>query len=285
MRSWAIYILVQGGVVAAASVGLGLHLRLVRFFDLSWALWAIGAAFVGVHVASSSSSPILGIVAGTLTAILLGMLEDGLAFQGILTSYVPAEAIERFSFSGALAAYLAVSSLVEVLGMRERVTIPSTKFSWFGLSMVELIAAVSCWAALGICALIRFSNRSLRLRALLENSRACPPFGMRVQTLSLVVGGLSGFLTGAAASSFGLLYFADSSTGFSLMLLAVVPCILIGPRSSRSVALAAIIIVSIVGAIRFYFGDSASQFVVQGMILGLLVARPAGFVQSRLREV
>lgn len=285
MNPWLIYILTQGGITAVAAVGLGLHLRLVRFFDLGWALWAISAAFVGVYMAGWSSSPLLGIIAGSLTAAVLGVLEDGVVFRNLLTSFVPFEAVERFSFGGALAAYLAVASLIQVVGLRDQASIPATTGSWLGLSWVQVTVVISCWGLLGICALLRYSKWSLPLRALLEDSRACPAYGMRVRRLALVTGGLSGLLTGVAASSFGVLYFAHTSTGFSLMLLAVVPCVLIGPRRSSGVAAAAVISIGTIGIIRFYLGDNAAEFLVQVTLILLLICRPSGFVISNLREI
>jgi len=285
MKSWTIYIFVQGSIIAAASTGLGLQLRLVRFFDLGWALWAMASSFVSVLVANTYSSPVLGIICGTLTATILGVFEDAVIFRGVLTSYVPYQALERFSFSGSLAAYLALASLTEVLGLRDRITVPSSNFSWQGFSLVELSVVVSSLFLLTICAIVRYSSWSLPLRAVLDNSRGCPAYGMRVHTLAGVIGGLAGALTGVAASSFGLLYFAHSSMGFSLMLLAVVPVILIGPRNSHWIALVAVVTVAIIAAVRFYFGDSASQFLVQAAILVLLLTRPTGVLQGQLREV
>jgi len=113
-----LHILVNGSLTAAAAVGLSLHLRLVRFFDLAWALWAMISAIVGVFVARSTSSPLAGILAAGLLAGILGAIEDGLILKRALTSYIPYDVLERFSFSGALGIYLALTSATEVAGFR-----------------------------------------------------------------------------------------------------------------------------------------------------------------------
>jgi branched-subunit amino acid ABC-type transport system permease component len=285
MMSWVIYILVHGGVAAATSVGLGLHLRLVRFFDLTWALWTISAALIGVQTTLWTSSAPLGVLIGAITGAILGILEDGFLLRDILTSHVSSTIAERFLFCGALAAYLGVISLIEVAGLRDRVSVPPSQFSWLGLSSLQLTVAGVCWGLLAIYGLLRISKVSLPLRAILANSRACPGFGMHVPMLAGTIGSLSGFLTGAGASSFALLYFANVSTGFSLMLLAIVPFILAGTNGSVWVCAAAVLTITAIAAIRFYLGDTAAEFIVQMTIIALLLARPEGVVQTRLRGI
>lgn len=106
-------LLVQSGVLAAAAVGLSLQMRLVRFFDLSWALWAMTTALVGVYVARVYSSPFVGVLASACVGAAIGAVEDGLILRRALSSAGPREPLERISFAAALAVYLAVVSLAE----------------------------------------------------------------------------------------------------------------------------------------------------------------------------
>lgn len=278
-------LLVQSGVLAAAAVGLSLQMRLVRFFDLSWALWAMTTALVGVYVARVYSSPLVGVLASACVGAAIGAVEDGLILRRALSSAGPREPLERISFAAALAVYLAVVSLADVLGFRDQQMMPPTGLTWFGMSVTSVTVAAFCWGAIGLLAVLRQSPVGIYIRALLDDPSVYVLFGFRLLPLTLFVGLLAGAITGIASGSFGLLYFAHHTTGLSLMLLAVIPFIATGMKGSLRLVMAAVLVTVAMSFVRFRFGYAASEFVVYGTILIVLALRPHGLRAFALREV
>ncbi len=285
MNTWMAYLVVDGVVVAAGAVGLCLHLRLVRFFDMGWAVWAMTAALVGVGVSRWSSSPIAGIAVGGLIGVALGALEDGYILRKALGGFIPYDVLERFSFSGGLAVYLILISTTEVLGFRDQEVLPPIGTSLFGLSAAGACSVLTCAGALACAWGVRASSLGIKFRALLDDSSVCAHYGFGVSGLAALVGALAGGLTGVASSCFGLIYAAHYTVGLSFMLLAVVPCILVGMRNSSHVIIASTVVVAVVGVVRFLFGYTISEYVVYGAIILVLAARPLGLARSHLREV
>jgi len=291
MKVFFIDILVRSGVIAAAAVGLSLHLRLVRYFDLGWAIWGMMAALVGMYVAralsssSSLSSLVFSIVAGGIVGAVLGAITDGAILRRTLTSFIPKDVLERFNFTGALALFLVFTSAAEVLGFRDQEMVPASGEFWLGLSTSNLAALCVCWGSLISCCAVRFSSFGVRMRALLDNSSACPLWGLNVPVLASLMGGLAGALTGVSASSFGLIYRAHYSTGLEIMLIAVIPCILVALRSTVRVIAASIGVVTVIEITQFKFGYTAAEFLVYGGIILVLILRPEGLTGRQLREV
>jgi branched-subunit amino acid ABC-type transport system permease component len=284
MNFWLSEVLVDGGLTAALAVGLGLHLRLVRFFDLGWAIWAMSAALVAVDVALWSGSFWAGVLAGGLVGALMGLGEDYFLLSRQMGSLVYGQTLERFHFTAALAAYLAATSVTDVLGFRDYEMIPATEGSWVGLPVRRLMAAGVCWGALAICAGIRYSRRGMFCRALLDDSSACLVFGFRVPAIAGVLGLVAGGLTGIASGCFGLLYVAHQTTGFTVMLRAVIPFILVGARSSGRIVVVSLLVVVVIAGFRTQFGETASHYLVYGVITLLLALRPEGLSREGLRR-
>jgi branched-chain amino acid transport system permease protein len=243
------------------------------------------SAIVGVFVARSTSSPLAGILAAGLLAGILGAIEDGLILKRALTSYIPYDVLERFSFSGALGIYLALTSATEVAGFRAWEILPVSESEIFGLTRAETLIVLICWILLVLLSFLKFTELGARLRAVLDEPSVSQLYGINVPPYAYLLGGISGLLTGVASSSFGLLYFAHTSTGFSLMLLALVPCLMVGIQSSLRVILASAVFISIVVTVRFLFGYEASEFAIYGSIVVILLIVPPGFTGSRLREI
>jgi branched-chain amino acid transport system permease protein len=284
MNAWALDAFIIGGLLSVAAVGLALHLRLVRFFDLSWALWAMSAGLLGVYVARRSPSVVLAVLMGTLLGATLGALEDGLILRKALTSFIPPDVLERFSFAAALAIYLAIVSTTELLGFRDQEFVQARPWSWHGLSDPQLTTAVSCWSALLICAAIRTTRLGIKIRALLDSPSAYAQLGFSVSLPSAIVGLIAGGLTGLAGACFGLLYLAHYSMGLALMLLAVIPCLLLGLQSSFRTVIAAVLTSAAIAGIRYRLGYTASEYVIYSLILFLLILRPRG-LRGHVREV
>ena len=217
--------------------------------------------------------------------MILGALEDGYILRKALGGLIPYDVLERISFSGALAVYLILISITEVLGFRDQEILPPIGNSFLGLSAPGVCSVLMCAGALAFAGALRASSLGIRFRALLDDSSVCAHYGFSVSVLATLVGGLAGGLTGVAGSSFGVIYAARYSVGLSFMLLAVVPCILVGMRNSSRVVIASTAFVAVVGAVRFIFGYTISEYVVFGAIILLLTVRPLGFASSHLREV
>ena len=285
MKIWLLHILVNGSLTAAAAVGLSLHLRLVRFFDLGWALWAMISAIVGILAAKSTSSPVAGILAAGLLGALMGAVEDGLILKKAFTSYIPYDVLERFSFSGALGIYLALTSATEAAGFRAWEIVPVSESETFGLTPTETIIVLICVVLLASLSILKVTHYGARLRAVLDEPSVSQLYGINVASYACMIGGIAGLLTGVASCSFGLLYFANTGTGFSLMMLAVIPCLIVGIHNSLRVIVASSAFVSTVLAVRFLLGYEASEFVIYGSMVVILLIMPSGFTGSRLREI
>jgi len=216
---------------------------------------------------------------------MLGTLEDGYILRKTLGGFIPYDALERISFSGALAVYLLLISFTEVLGFRDQEVLPPIGSSFLGLSAPGFCSVLICCGTLVFAAALRASSLGIKVRALLDDSSVCAHYGYSVSVLATLTGTLAGGLTGVAASCFGLLYSAHSSVGLSFMLLAVVPCILVGMRNSARVVITSCVFVALVGSVRFLFGYTISEYVVFGAIILLLAIRPLGFASTRIREV
>lgn len=285
MTAWAAYAVVQVGLVAAAAVGFALHVRLVRLFDMGWAVWAMLGAYAGVLATRYFESAWVGVLLGVLVGATVGSLEDRLLLRYSATSFLPPDALERFRFAAALGLFLASTSLAQALGFRDQEMVPAADTAAFGLPEESLAGSTVCWSLLGACFLLRRTPLGLRLRAVLIDPRAAVLHGFNVPRLALVLGAVSGALTGAAAATFGVIYRAHFSSGLALMMLAVIPSLCVGLRSSaRIVALSAFLVV-LVGVTQWTLGLTVAEYVVRGGTVALLLVSPNGLSPRRLREV
>lgn len=279
------YILVYSAVIACASVGLSLHLRLVRFFDLSWTIWVLAVAGLSVAVTKFTVDPQVGILAGVVAGALLGGFEDGVILCRRLFNGIPEEVLERFNFMGALGLYLVLTSSLALVGLHGQEMTPVLEAQDGLLSTEESSAAVACWGLLILCSVIRRTSLGLHLRALMEDPDVCRQYGLPVNRLATVIGCIAGALTGAAASSYAIISRVDTQIGLQLMLLAVIPCIMVRFRNSLRVLVASLAFVISLALVRIWFGEILSEMLVYVAVVGLLFAIPSGFVGRSTREI
>ena len=285
MTLWFAYFAVHAAIVAAGAVGFSLHVRLIRVFDMGWAVWATLCAYAAVLSVREFGSAWVGLLLGSSIGMLIGALECRFLLRHAAAGFLPPDALERFRFAAALGGFLSATSLIQALGFRDQEIVPAEGETFYGVSKEALVGSLLCWSLLASCYLLRRLPVGLRLRAVLTDPRTAIIHGLDVPKLALGLGAVSGALSGAAAATFGLVYRAHYTSGMALMMLAVIPSLTVGMRRSARIIVVAIGVVVLLGFAQLSFGLAAADYLIRGATLVLLMISPMGFSPRSAREV
>ena len=271
--------LTLGSMYALASVGLALTFGTMRMFNMAHGLLMTLGAYGAYTAVTLWGLPLpLG--------ILCGMIAGGIA-GALLHLLIVRFMLQRDDFQTAImVATAGVAILLQDLILKGYGAYPFAQpvqiagFFWIGNTVVtyQSIASLIVAAVLiGAMALALTKTRfGLAIRATAMNQDAAKLMGVKTEVTYLQVIIVAGILAATAGILISSLATLSPSLGTNPLIRAFVICVVAGLGSVTGAGLTAITLGVMEAAIQYYFGVRYGFPVMLGLVIIVLIFRPAG---------
>lgn len=266
-----------GMLLFLSAVGLSVTLGLMRFINLAHGAFAMGGGYLAVVLVNAGLSFLL-----CLPVVFLAVGAAGIAIErvGIRHLYRRA-ALEQVLFSIGLA--LALGALANLVfgPQQQAIQVPSLltgRISVLGLDIAGyrlFLIAMGAVTAITLICLFEYTLFGARIRAAVDNRRAAEGIGIQVERLFAITFGLGAGLAGLGGALSVEMLGLDPA--FALKYLTILLMVVaIGGAGSIAGSLQAALVLGTVDALFKYFLPEAGGFVIFGLLVAVLLVRPAG---------
>lgn len=271
--------LTLGSMYALASVGLALIYGTMGMFNLAHGLFMTIGAYAAYTASTLWSAPLLiGLLAGLVAGGLSGLLLYALVVRYMLNA-------EDFQMT-VMVATAGVAILLQDLILKQYGAYPFKQpvqiegfFKLGGIAVTYqavLILVVAVMMIGGMAWLLTRTRFGLAIRATAMNRDAAQLMGVRTQRTYLQVLIISGVLAGAAGVLISSLAGLSPAMGSNPLVRAFIICVVAGLGSVAGAGISAIVLGLFEAAIGYYFGVRYGLPVMLGLVILVLIFRPAG---------
>ncbi len=259
------------------AVGLSVTLGLMRFINLAHGAFAMTGAYLAVILVGAGLPFLLALPVVFAAVGLFGIAIE----RGVIRHLYDRNALEQVLFSIGLA--FALSALANLVfgPQQQSIQMPAWLTGRVGVLSFEIasyrlfLIAMGAATAAALIYLFEHTLFGARIRAAVDNRRAAEGVGIEVDRLFALTFGLGAALAGiGGALSIEMLGLDPAfALKYLTMLLMVVA---IGGAGSIEGSLLAALALGTVDALFKYFLPEAGGFVVFGLLVAVLMVKPAG---------
>ncbi|TAM04488.1 MAG: branched-chain amino acid ABC transporter permease [Pusillimonas sp.] len=275
-----------GCLYALAGIGFSLLWWLADVVHLAHGGVIIAAGYAGYMVITKLGAPLwVALVAATLTAVILGVLIERLAYHRLAKR----GSGEMGMLTASLGLLICLEYAVTVFFGPEGVQVDagSARVPFFPGSGVLLdpytLAVAGCTAAVfaGLAFLMRYSQLGKSMRAVAENPSLAHSLGIKTLTVTTAASALAA----AAGAPAALVYlYSRGVTPHDAIHIALMGAIvaIFGGRGSIAGALIAALVIGVAESVMVWFFDAGwREVMIFGLLYILLLVRPEGLLGTR----
>ncbi len=287
-----------GLINSLLAIGVVLVYRSIRIINFAQAaIGAVGAVFTYNFVVLVEWPFWFALPAGLIVSVIFGLVSELIFIRRFFNAprlVLTVITIALIGLASGAAGYMSNlpvfrnvedRSQEEIAGAAE-VQLPFESFKFqvgslpleFGFGHVLAIGTILL-SILGLGLFLRFAKAGIAIRAVSENLERAPMLGINVGALSLIVWGITGFLSGLGAIMTGVVsqrFSASGGGGASLMLIALAAATIAQMRSLPIAVYAALLITMLRNAVSYSYENQLAALdagLVVVLVLGLLLQR------------
>jgi branched-subunit amino acid ABC-type transport system permease component len=274
--------LVVGLAYALIAYGLTIIYRTSRYFNMAQGAVAMVAAYGAFETARLSGNVFLASLGALATGIVVNV-----ALQLLVVRYI--QAADHFTI---LAATIAIATILEEsirisvnggfpVALPSEMRATARDFMAVGDIRSVWLIAVAVLVAVGLDLWLRRGRGGLALRAVGEAPEIATAFGVsprRVHVQATVVAGLTAGITGVSLAV--MFDFLTPDIGTALLFASLAVVLVFGVEAVWGLLLGGVALGVIEAATTFWGASEYSKLIAYGVIMLVLVFRPAGVFQE-----
>ena len=271
----------NGCFIGLVSLGFALIYSILHVVDFAHTDRLVACGYIYVSVLKFSNHLVAFLIT-VLSGILLAVVSELLIYRKIR------KVNPNLMLLSTLGLSIVAQNVLALIFSDNRLAYPFAEniVAGTGLYTRELII----FPALLACTLLLYywlkkTNSGISIRAMISNKERAVAARIPINTLYLVVFGLSGLM-----AAFGGVYLSMGSgltpySGFKIMLLAFSACLIAGMNNVYGSVLVGIVIGILNAVFELYFNALSAEMITLLILIVVLFVRPQGIFGQRLRLV